>query len=246
MRTSHDAAQRVTLITGASRGIGLATAKRLAKDGHHVIGLARSAPPGPFPGDFFRVDLSDVAQVRETLAELTSRFEVDGVVNNAGLTTSHALMETSVEELDRILAVNLRAPMLCVQACLPSMQRKGRGSVVNVASRAVLGIARRSAYAAAKSGLVGFTRTWALELGQYGVTVNTVAPGPVLTELYRNNNPMTPAQAQKLADRIPLRRIGQPEDVAGVIAFFLSDDARFVTGQVLYACGGLSVGSAPV
>lgn len=239
-------ASRTILITGASRGIGLAIAQRASQDGHHVIGLARSAPKEAFPGTFRSVDLADPQATDEALKEIASTFEVDSVVNNAGLTTSSTLEETSVEELDRILAINLRAPLQCVQACLPSMIRSGRGAIVNIASRAALGMPRRTAYSAAKSGLIGYTRTWALELGRHGITVNAIAPGPVQTELYRNNNPMTPEQQSALEGRIPLRRLGQPEDIAGTIAFFLSDDSRFITGQVLYACGGLSIGAAPI
>lgn len=239
-------ASRTILITGASRGIGLAIAQRASQDGHHVIGLARSAPKDAFPGTFRAVDLADPRATDQALKEIASTFEVDSVVNNAGLTTSSTLEETSVEELDRILAINLRAPLQCVQACLPSMIRSGRGAIVNIASRAALGMPRRTAYSAAKSGLIGYTRTWALELGKHGITVNAIAPGPVQTELYRNNNPMTPEQQSALEDRIPLRRLGQPEDIAGTIAFFLSDDSRFITGQVLYACGGLSIGAAPI
>jgi NAD(P)-dependent dehydrogenase (short-subunit alcohol dehydrogenase family) len=236
----------VTLITGANRGIGRATAERLARDGHHVVGLARHAPDDGFPGEFVQVDLLDALQTEQVLADLAARHSFDHVVNNASLTTSSTLEQTSPQELDRILALNMRAPMQCVQACLPAMKRKGRGAIVNIASRALLGMARRTAYAGAKSGLLGFTRTWALELGPHGITVNAVAPGPVLTELYANNNPMDEETARRFVERIPLRRMGRPEDIAGSIAFFLSDDARFVTGQVLYACGGLSVGAAPV
>lgn len=237
---------RTVLITGASRGIGLAVARRASSDGHRVIGLARSAPTDPFPGDFHAVDLGDAQATEAVLADIARRYEVDSVVNNAGLTTSSTLEETGLEELDRILAINLRAPLQCVQACLPSMIRSGQGSIVNIASRAALGMPRRTAYAAAKSGLIGYTRTWALELGKHGITVNAVAPGPVETELYRNNNPMSEQERAALENRIPLRRLGQPEDIAGTVAFFLSGDARFVTGQVLYACGGLSVGAAPL
>ena len=237
---------RVTLITGASRGIGLATAQRLALAGHHVVGLARTPPEAEFPGDFFSVDLSNAVETEQVLAHLTSRHDIHNVVNNAGLSTSSSLQETSVEELDRLLGINLRAPMQCVQACLPAMIRRQAGSIVNIASRAALGMPKRTAYAGAKSGLVGFTRTWALELGVHGITVNTVAPGPILTELYQQNNSRTEEEHRAFIERIPLKRMGSPEDIAGVIAFFVSDDARFVTGQTLYACGGMSIGAAPI
>src|SRR5690606_4515509 len=149
------------------------------------------------------------------------------------------------DELDRILAINLRAPLQCVQACLPSMVRSNRGAIVNISSRAALGMPRRSAYSVATSGWIGYTRTLALGLRKHGITVNAVATGPIATELYRNNHPMSQEEEQTLAARIPVRRLGLPEDIAGTIAFFLSQDARFVTGQVLYACGGLSIGAAP-
>lgn len=237
--------QRTILITGASRGIGLALANRAHQDGHKVVGLARSAPNGSFPGAFYCADLGDASGTSTVLKQICAEHQIDAVVNNAGLTTSSTLEETSVDELDRILAVNVRAPLQVVQACLPSMIRSGRGAIVNISSRAALGMPRRSAYSAAKSGLVGYTRTWALELGKHGITVNAVAPGPIETELYRNNNPMSQEEQQALVGRIPVRRLGRPEDIAGTVAFFLSDDARFVTGQVLYACGGLSIGAAP-
>lgn len=238
--------QRTVLITGASRGIGLATALRASRDGHRVIGVARSAPQDSFPGKFVAVDLADAKATEAALADIVRVHEIDCLVNNAGLTTSSTLEETSVEELDRVLAINLRAPLQCVQACLPSMIASGQGAIVNIASRAALGMPRRTPYAAAKAGLIGYTRTWALELGKHNITVNAVAPGPIQTELYRSNNPMSLEEQQALESRIPLRRLGQSEDIAGTIAYFLSADARFVTGQVLYACGGLSVGAAPI
>ena len=107
-------------------------------------------------------------------------------------------------------------------------------------------MARRTAYAGAKSGLIGMTKTWALELGGRGITVNAVAPGPVATELYLRNNPMSPEARERFAAQIPLGRVGTPEEIAGVVSFFLSEDAAFITGQTLFVCGGLSIGSPPV
>lgn len=236
----------VTLITGASKGIGLATAQRIAKEGGTVIGIARCAEGIEFPGSFFTADLISESETAQVLAQITAQFEVDHLVNNAGKTTSSLLTQTTSKEFDEILQINMRAPMQCLQACLPSMVRKGRGRVVNISSRAALGMVKRTAYAGAKSGLIGMTRTWALELGAQGVTVNAVAPGPVATELYLKNNPMSPEAREAFASRIPLKRVGTPEDIAGAITYLLSDDAGFVTGQVLYVCGGLSIGATPV
>ena len=236
----------VTLITGASKGIGLATAQRIAKDGGTVIGIARSAEGVNFPGPFFTADLILESETAQVLTQITEQFEIDHLVNNAGKTTSSLLTQTTSKEFEEILQINMRAPMQCLQACLPAMVRKGRGRVVNISSRAALGMVKRTAYAGAKSGLIGMTRTWALELGVQGITVNAVAPGPVATELYLKNNPMSPEAREAFASRIPLKRVGTPEEIAGAITYFLSDDASFVTGQVLYVCGGLSVGATPV
>ncbi len=233
----------VTLITGASKGIGLATAHLIHKNGGHVIGLARQKPDS-FPGEFFSVDLIDEAETADVLARIIQNNEIDHLVNNAGKTTSSLLEQTSSKEFNDIIQINMRAPMQILQACLPAMTRKGYGRVVNISSRAALGMLKRTAYAGAKSGIVGMTKTWALELGPRGITVNAIAPGPIATELYKKNNPMTPEQAAEVIARIPVRRLGTPEDVARSIAFFLSPDAGFVTGQVLYTCGGLSVGAA--
>ena len=237
--------QPVTLVTGTSKGIGKATAERLAVDGHLVIGIARTTPSDA-PGPFYSVDLIDRVATAQVLAEITSAYDIDNLVNNAGYSSPQTLEDTDFETFDSVIAVNLGATLQCTQACLPSMKAKGKGRIVNISSRAVLGKEERTAYAAAKAGTIGYTRTWALELAEYGITVNAVAPGPVATALFKRNHPEGSDKLTAVMRNVPLQRGGEPEEIAGPISFLLSDDASDMTGQVLYVCGGMSVGNGAV
>lgn len=232
----------VTLVTGASRGIGLAIANRLAQAGGTVLGVARRRPEGDFPGEFFEIDLSRREEAERGLHDITAAHSVDHLVNNAGYLIASTLDETTSEEFNTQIAVNLRAYVQCAQACLPAMRARGRGRIVNIASRATLGRIKRTAYAAAKTGVIGFTKTWALELATSGITVNTIAPGPIATEMFKSNMPPGSPEYETVIAGIPMNRMGTPEEIAAAAAFFLSDDAGFVTGQTLYVCGGGSVG----
>ena len=237
---------RTTLITGANRGIGLATAKRVAGHGDLVIGIARNKPDSDFPGEFFDCDLEDRAQTQKTLEAICARHEVDNLVNNAGWSFGQSVDDVDIETFMRSIELNLRAAVQCGLAVIPHMKKNGRGRIVNTASRAALGRENRTSYAAAKSALYGVTRTWALELAASGVTVNAVSPGPVETELQRQNNPQSSGYQARFVDQNPMKRLGTPDEVAAAIDFFLSDDASFITGQILYVCGGMSVGHAPI
>jgi 3-oxoacyl-[acyl-carrier protein] reductase len=244
-------AKPAILVTGASRGIGRATAERLAKGNHEVIGLARSAGEGQFPGHFVAVDLSDAAATEAVLSEVTSRFDIHGLVNNLGLNILQPLGAIDFESFARVIDVNLRISIQCAQAVLPGMKQRRRGRIVNIASRAVLGRSDHTSYGAAKAGMIGMTRTWALELAEFGITANVVAPGPTATEMFRkdslveygapNGKPL-----EFFTNRIPMRRLGEPDEIASAIEFFLSEGASFITGQVLYVCGGLSIGTAAI
>ena len=128
------------------------------------------------------------------------------------------------------------------QACLAGMRARRWGRIVNLGSRAALGKEGRTGYAATKAGILGLTRTWALELARDGITVNAVAPGPIATEMFAAHNPPGAAATEAIIGQIPVGRVGRPEEVAAAIAYFLREDAGFVTGQTLYVCGGLSVG----
>ncbi|MGQ0662837.1 MAG: SDR family NAD(P)-dependent oxidoreductase [Pseudomonadota bacterium] len=205
---------RVTLVTGASQGIGRACAERLASAGHKVVGLARR-PAGAFPGDFLAVDLADRAATSAVLAELSRRYAFNGLLNNVGLVSPQAFGGVDLEVVDRVIEVNMVAALQCTQACVPAMKAQRFGRIVNTSSEVVLGLAGRTAYAAAKAGLISFTRTWALERGRDGITVNAVAPGAVDTEGFAKNNPIGSAERDRKIARIPVGRIGRPEDIAG-------------------------------
>jgi 3-oxoacyl-[acyl-carrier protein] reductase len=238
--------KRTFLITGASKGIGRALSEILATLGHHVVGLARRADDPAFPGTLIPVDLVDRRATNGTMKDLTARFSFDGVVNNVGFIQLGRIGEIDIDKLEDSFRCNLTPAVQTVQAVLPAMRRKNWGRVVNLSSLTILGVADRTAYAGAKSAIVGFTRTWALELAQHGITVNAVAPGPTETEMFRENTPVGSEAERRFISLIPLKRLGKPAEIAALIAFLLSEDASFITGQTLFADGGASIGKAAV
>ena len=142
------------------------------------------------------------------------------------------------------MTLNVEVPLLLMQAVLPSMKRAQNGRIINIASRAALGKPLRSAYSASKAGLIGMTRTWALELGQHGITANCIAPGPIATDMFLRGNPPESESTKALLSSIPAGRMGKADDIANAVSFLADRRSDFITGQTLYVCGGLSIGSS--
>ncbi|QIM21306.1 SDR family oxidoreductase [Phycicoccus sp. HDW14] len=245
--------QRVAVVTGAARGIGAATAERLARDGfavavldldeaacEEVAGRIRDAG-GSAVG--VGVDVSDAAAVAAGVARVADELGPPVVlVNNAGIIRDNLLFKMTEADWDAVMDVHLKGAFLMTKACSAHMTEQRYGRVVNLSSSSAQGNRGQANYSAAKAGLQGFTKTLAIELGKFGVTANAVAPGFIQTD-------MTRATAERLkvsfedfithtASTIPVARVGQPEDIAATISFLVSEEAGFVSGQVIYVAGG--------
>lgn len=232
------ATQRV-LITGGASGIGAAIAQRCRMDGYEPVIIDRI-------GDGLIADLSDTQATAGALETALADGPITRLVNNVGMVCPNGVEAQSFEELEKVWALNLRCSLQCMQALLPGMKQAGFGRILNMSSRAALGKELRSAYAATKAGLIGMTRVWSLELGRFGITANAIGPGPIRTELFERANPPDSPRTQAIIDSVPVKRLGAPDDIAQATSFFLDDRSGFVTGQVLYVCGGMTVGVAGV
>jgi 3-oxoacyl-[acyl-carrier protein] reductase len=234
---------RRVLITGASKGIGLAVAERLEREGHRPVGVARTAPDG-FPGEFHTADLADRDATAQMLEAVLADGEVDAVVNNVGLVLPAMIGSVDLDHLGAAYDVNVRVAVQLVQAALPGMTARGWGRIVNLTSMVTVGLPDRTAYGSAKAALDFCTRAWAGELADRAITVNSVAPGPTETELFRQHNPPGSAGSDRYLAGIPMKRFGQPHELAAAVCFLLSEDAGFITGQTLRVDGGGSIGGA--
>lgn len=239
--------QEVALITGGSSGIGRATCEALLAQGRTVVNLDYNKPDWHHANLVsFQADLTKEAETQAIAQQITSTYAVTALVNNAGATRPGTIDTATMADLDYVVGLHFKASMILIQAALPALRASGHGRIVNVSSRAALGKPERIVYSATKAGLIGLTRTLAMELGGDQITVNAVAPGPIATELFRKSNPEGAPQTKRIIDSIVVKRLGTADDVARATMFFLSPDNGFVTGQVLYVCGGTTLGVAPI
>lgn len=235
--------QPCAVVTGGARNIGQAIALRLQQDGYQVIVVDIVEPEVvSLQADAYQVDLADADATRRVMKEIAERNTVTRLINNVGIVAPALLEETRLEDFDKLMHLNVRSALICTQALLPSMKAAGMGRIVINASRVVLGKEARTIYSATKGALQSMARTWALELAEHDITVNCVAPGPIATSAFWQNNPLDSERARRIIDNIPLQRMGQPEDVAQAVSFFCDDRSGFITGQTLFVCGGVTVG----
>jgi 3-oxoacyl-[acyl-carrier protein] reductase len=240
---------KVTLITGASRGIGKATALKFARDGARVVvcdlddAVAETVAEIRLRGGNatgFTVDVTRPQSIEAMVSGVLATFgRIDVLVNNAGIVADAQLCKMSDEQFDRVIDVNLKGTYNCTRAVVEAMIEKKSGVVLNASS--IVGIHGnfgQTNYAASKFGVIGMAKTWARELGRHGIRVNAVCPGFIETTILKS---MPEKVARALVERVPLGRLGKPEEVANTFAFLASDDASYINGAVIEVCGGMTI-----
>ena len=243
---------QICLVTGASRGIGKAIALELATQGHTVIGTGTSPASAENVTTDLRaaraqgrgavLDVNDLQQIESVINEITDEFgPISVLVNNAGVTEDNLLMRMKPSQWEKTLNTNLAAVFALTKLCLKGMTKARYGRIINLSSVVgATGNAGQTNYAASKAGLIGFTKSLALEIASRGITVNAVAPGFIDTDM---TSALAEEQRSKLLEAIPLARLGRAEDISKAVAFLVSDDASYITGQVLHVNGGMHMSS---
>jgi 2-hydroxycyclohexanecarboxyl-CoA dehydrogenase len=240
---------KVVVVTGSGRGMGAAIAERLTAEGSRVAVTdvdEKSATETAAALDGaagFRLDITDVAEVNARIGEITDALgPIDALVNNAGWDQLSPFLDTDEDLWDRLIDINLRGPIRMVKAVLPGMVERRAGRIVNISSDAGrVGSTGEAVYSACKAGIIGFSKTMAREMARSGITVNAICPGPTATPLLESMVGEHEKLIESLKRGIPLGRLGEPDDIAGAVAFMISDDAGFITGQTLSVSGGLTM-----
>lgn len=234
---------KVAVITGGAKGIGLSISEKLAEAGAKVYALGRSDINNietALDINYRKCDVSDLESVTEVLSNIQKEAgSIDILVNNAGITKDNLILRMTESDFDDVVKINLKGTFNTCKVVSRFMLSQKQGRIINIGSIVgTTGNAGQSNYAASKAGLIGFTKSLAKELAGRNILVNLIAPGYVLTEM---TNKLTDEQVNAFKDNIPLKRAGEPGDIADVVAFFASDESRYITGQVLHVDGGLAI-----
>jgi len=232
------------LITGGGSGIGEATSKVLLKNNYKVISVGLHTPS--WADDKFEAieqDLLDLKNTKVLADRICERENITHFIHNAGMILPNLIEDMPVEDLSTLTSLHAGSALVFIQSFVGGMKENKFGRIIFNSSRASLGLETRSAYSYSKAGIIGMARTWALELAPFGITVNSICPGPILTNNFWDLVEKDGPEQEAAAARIPMGRLGEPEDVARAIKFFADPENDFVTGQTLYVCGGLSIAS---
>ena len=243
---------RIAVVTGSGQGIGAGIARKLALAGAKVVlndivpekieQVGKELDAEGALGVPVVADVSTKEGAESLIAQTIERFgRVDILVNNVGIARDKWISKMTDEDWDSVMMVNLKSQFLTCRAVVPQMREQGHGRIVNISSRAWLGGAGQANYAASKGGVVSLTRSLALELAKFAITVNCVAPALVDPPLFQSLGEET---KDRLAGTVPMGRVGTPADIAEAVSFFASDEASYITGQLIYVCGGRSLGSS--
>ncbi|PCI54740.1 MAG: short-chain dehydrogenase [Alphaproteobacteria bacterium] len=235
--------ENVAVVTGGSLGMGADICQRLLADGVTVINL--SYEPAKFSHENLNnmnVDLTDRVATHAVAQEIARQYNVSRFIHCAGTVRPACLDDVKLDDLDYLTELHLGCAITLVQAFVPAMREAHFGRIILISSRGVLGLPTRTVYSATKGAMLSMARTWAMELADQGITVNTVAPGPVATELFLKFVPSPERQAE-IAATVPVKRLGKAEDIGRVVHFLLEEDSSFITGQTMYICGGASLGT---
>ncbi|MEP2680604.1 MAG: SDR family oxidoreductase [Sulfitobacter sp.] len=234
---------RHAVVTGGAHNIGLGIARRLREDSWRVFVLDIAEPEDPaLRADAQQVDLSDPEPTTAALRNILKEGPVTCLVNNVGIVKPAPFDAVEIDDFDGIMHLNLRPSILAAKLLVPGMRAAGGGRIVMNTSRVTKGKIDRTLYSASKGAIQSMARTWALELARDGITVNCVAPGPIATTAFWENNPEDAPETRAIVDAVPMGRMGTPEDVAQAVAFFADARSGFITGQTVFVCGGTAVG----
>ena len=235
---------KVVVITGGNRGIGADITRRFLDDGYRVINISRQTPEFSHERlTNYVADLADKQATTDIAADIAQAHTVTNFIHNAGVIRPALLEDVQLDDLDYLTQLHLGSAITLAQQFVPAMRAAQFGRIILISSRGVLGLVTRTNYAATKAGQIGMVRTWALELAKDGITVNCVAPGPIVTDMFHELVPEDSEQKTNIAQSIPVKRLGTAADVGRVVEFLCAPQSGFITGQTWYICGGASLGS---